>query len=704
MTHPAPAPAGGFANPPAVSRLFKIVHHPPEEPEAQEALLAQLVDLGFGGLVVNAWGPGYLAVDENLHRLAAFVERAKAAGLILWLYDERGYPSGTAGGLTLENYPLLEVHALQAGSQTTSGDRVAVPAPPGDFVASFAWPVDAVAKEHGPFALPVTLERGAFHATVPAGTWRCTVVTRSRLLEGYQTMQSGGWKVARPHPDLMNPEAVDRFLAVTHARYAEILGDDLGAHFFATFTDEPSTVAQSYPLRTYATLPWSPVLETLLAERYGLTLAAMLPAMISDPGPEGQLARYRYFEGVAELMAESFFGRVQDWCNAHNLRSGGHLLLEEPLLAHISLYGDLFRCLRRMDVPGIDVLSSIPENVPWYTARIVSSVAALTGKTYTMSEPSAHFERVALKQPEPPLEVIRGALNRQILGGITSFNVYYRFDGLTAEETRALNAYVGRCVSQLTEGQRNAHVALLYPIETLWTRWVAEPTSIHSWYAIEGGAPAARRVEMAFHNTIDVLYANRIEFDIIDTRTVLDAEVGSGALQHAGMAWDTVLLPEVDTLPLPAWQQLAELTVSGGSVVAIGARPTNTDARFPAPEVAAMAEVLVYAHFTSATDPALEAWLQKHAGANLGVTQPTSPLRITHRITDDAEVLFVINDSPDAHTDTLTLPLRQPIEYLDPETGTITPLSGRTVTHTFAPYGAALFRSMLRPPVASSGG
>ena len=95
------------------------------------------------------------------------------------------------------------------------------------------------------------------------------------------------------------------------------------------------------------------------------------------------------------------------------------------------------------------------------------------------------------------IEVIRGALNRQILGGITSFNVYYRFDGLTAEETRALNAYVGRCVSQLTEGQRSAHVALLYPIETLWTRWVAEPTSIHSWYAIEGGAPAARRVEMA---------------------------------------------------------------------------------------------------------------------------------------------------------------------------------------------------------------
>ena len=701
MTHPAPAPAGGFANPPAVSRLFKIVHHPPEEPEAQEALLAQLVDLGFGGLVVNAWGPGYLAVDENLHRLAAFVERAKAAGLILWLYDERGYPSGTAGGLTLENYPLLEVHALQAGSQTTSGDRVAVPAPPGDFVASFAWPVDAVAKEHGPFALPVTLERGAFHATVPAGTWRCTVVTRSRLLEGYQTMQSGGWKVARPHPDLMNPEAVDRFLAVTHARYAEILGDDLGAHFFATFTDEPSTVAQSYPLRTYATLPWSPVLETLLAERYGLTLAAMLPAMISDPGPEGQLARYRYFEGVAELMARASSVAVQDWCNAHNWRSGGTCCWGAAAGAH-SLYGDLFRCLRRMDVPGITFSRASPE-LPWYTARIVSSVAALTARPTRC--PS--HRRTSAGRAQAARAASRGDPRR---AEPPDPRRHYQLQRLLSlrrahpEETRALNAYVGRCVSQLTEGQRNAHVALLYPIETLWTRWVAEPTSIHSWYAIEGGAPAARRVEMAFHNTIDVLYANRIEFDIIDTRTVLDAEVGSGALQHAGMAWDTVLLPEVDTLPLPAWQQLAELTVSGGSVVAIGARPTNTDARFPAPEVAAMAEVLVYAHFTSATDPALEAWLQKHAGANLGVTQPTSPLRITHRITDDAEVLFVINDSPDAHTDTLTLPLRQPIEYLDPETGTITPLSGRTVTHTFAPYGAALFRSMLRPPVASSGG
>ena len=696
-----------FQHPPEIARLFKIIHSLPKSEQDQQELIEQLLAQGFGGLATNAWWEkGYLRVTENVSALDSFLERAKAAGLCLWLYDELGYPSGTAGGMTLEGHPEWEVLGLCVRSQIASEGAVRMKHPPGEWITAFAFPAgEEQSDTRQPFLLEFRLQNGYLEAELPEGEWRAVIVTKGRLLEGYQSCQGSGWKVPRPYPDLMNPEPVDRFLEVTHERYAEVLGEDLGKYFFATFTDEPSSMAQSFPMRDYAVLPWSPMLSQLLEERYDSSLESLLPALTADPGSKGQMTRYRYFSGVAELMAENFFGRLQDWCQEHNLLSGGHLLLEETMMAHISLYGDLFRCLRRMDVPGIDVLSSIPENVPWHTARMVSSVTSLTGKTYTMSEPSAHAERVRSNSTDPPLEEIRGALNRQILGGITCFDVYYRFDSLSEEEIVELNAYVGRCAMMLTGGHRLSRIAVLYPIETLWTRWLAEPTAVHAWFAIGGGHPHARRVDETFLGTSELLYKSRLEFDYIDSQALIDASVQSGALVHGDQAWDVVILPEVDTLPLAAWKRLETFRKGGGTILALGAKPLNSESEFPSVEVSRIAECMFDPNEQKGTGVFLHEWnnpklidlLRSNVGAGLEIANDESPLRYTHRIRGEEEIIFVINDSNLSFEEVLTLPLRGLIQRCDPITGEVTSLgSGDAIRCCFKPYQGVLFRSFTK--------
>src|SRR5512135_1245069 len=93
---------------------------------------------------------------------------------------------------------------------------------------------------------------------------------------------------------------------------------------------------------------------------------------------------------VGELVSENFFGQIQTRCRQHGVPSGGHLLWEESITADVPLYGDFFRCARRLDAPSIDCLTSVPAEVPWEIARMIRSIADLEGQPTTMCEVSDH--------------------------------------------------------------------------------------------------------------------------------------------------------------------------------------------------------------------------------------------------------------------------------------------------------------------------
>lgn len=696
-----------FANPPGRFRILKMVHGLPDKPEAQDQFLARLTAQGFGGMATNVSFSEYLQSEPRWQSFVRAVHEARKAGMALWLYDEHGYPSGNAGGLTMRDHPEWEARGLLIADQIVGRGPLSLDAPPGRLVRAAAFPItDGRINLDKAVELADKVRDGKLAWEAPEGKWHVMLFTEDHIYEGTHAAISLADKL--PYINLLQPEPTARFLELTHDAYARHLGDNLGQWFIATFTDEPSLMSVFLRPQPYRVLPWAPNLADAFQKRRGYALEPLLPALVADAGPLGARARYDFWLTVGELVSENYFGQIRDWCRQHHIPSGGHLLAEESLLAHVGFYGDFFRCARCLDAPSIDCLTSIPKEVPWYIARLISSIGELEGRPDTMCETSDHSQRYRRPGDTRPIRIvtedeIRGACNRLIVNGITTITSYYSFKNLTDDQLRRLNLWIGRCSAMLYGGHQVTDVALVYPIESLWPKYAPSRHS-HQSVPAEG-----HQVANLYRQTADRLYSGRRDFTFIDSRTLAEAQAADGVLSYRDLRWRVVVLPAVDTLPMAAWENLARFWRTGGMVVAVGALPTNSPSEFPSPAVQALSKelfgdgveprtkvnaaggVAVYlpAKATDKLAPVLDAVLEPEVRGSA----TDSPLRITHRRIAGQEIFFLINDSADAWEDAVTLAAEGPGRQYDPDTGAITPVaSPNAIPLKLGPYGGMLFR------------
>ena len=681
--------------------ILKIVHcFFGDQAADQDRMIRQLKDDGFGGVACNVSQDRYLEDEEKWASFTSWVAKAKKAGLALWLYDESGYPSGTAGGLTLRDHPELAAMGMLTSTATTNGDKASIVVPPGKLLLAAAFrnrggTIDLASK----IDLSANVSGARLDWQPPDGSWAVLVATTSPIHEG--THASIALAERRTYINLLDPAATRRFIEITHDRYAAHIPGKLGDTFVSTFTDEPSLMSLFFNKMDYGVLPWTGNLPAEFKKRRGRELDQLVPLIALDTGSAGKKARYDFWLTVGELVSEGFFGQIQDWCARHGLASGGHLLLEEDIASHVALYGDAMRCLRRMDAPSIDCLTSIPAEVPWRIARLASSAAELDGDTLVMSETSDHCQRYQKNPPIPISEQqIRGTCNRLFCGGVNEITSYYSFAGLSNEQLRRLNTWVARCGSELRGGRQVTDIAVLYPIESVWPDYV--PAS--HWTP-----PAVGRVRDTFSTVSDTLFVDRRDFTYIDSRTLAEAKVAGDTLRYNGLEWRVLVLPAVDTLPLAAWQNVRRFWLAGGAVVAVGSLPANSEADFPSASVAKIAKEV----FGDTTAPAacananggvgiylppgeeqkVTSALDAVLGHDVTVADRQSPIRATHRRIDGKEVFFVINDSDKAWAGDLTLAAAGQGEAIDPQTGESRKIDGPDkVVVKLDPYSAVILR------------
>jgi len=703
-----------FAQPPAEARILKIIHNWPDPPEAQDQLISRLRAQGFGGVVCNVSFDQYLESDAKWRAFTRAVNEAKKAGLAMWLYDERGYPSGNAGGITLRDHPEWEARGLLIADTETQGGPVTLALPPGKLILAGAFPVrdgniDMVQKVD----LAAQVRDGKLNWQAPAGRWRVMAITEDRLYEG--THAEGNLHAKMPYVNLLMPEPTARFVDVTYDGYAKHLGDDLGRYFMSTFTDEPSLMSLFLRPMPYRPLPWASNLPVEFQKRRGYVLnPAILPALVADAGSAGEKIRFDFWLTVGELVSENYFGQIQTRCRQYHVPSGGHLLAEEGIVGHVPLYGDFFRCIRRLDAPSIDCLTSVPAEVPWFIARLLSSAAELEGRPLVMSETSDHSQRYRPAGDQRPRRVvteaeIRGTCNREIVAGINCITSYYSFTDLPDEQLRHLNEWVGRCCTALRGGHQVADIAVLYPAESLWTKFVPS----RHWTR---EAAAAARIENVYRSTAESLFASQRDFTFVDSRTLGEAAVESSALVHGRLRWRVVVLPSTDTLPLAAWANLAKFVRQGGVLIALGAVPTNSESEFPCTRVQTLArEIFGESGAGLSSVPAPQSHVNAAGGAGIflplglasllplvldgllepdvKVAEPKSPLRVTHRRLDDREVYFVINDSAKPWAGQVNFAATGSGERWNPATGQQEEtLTANTAKLSLEPHGAAFVR------------
>ena len=136
------------------NRPLKIVHgyyHDDsltlEEKRARVTeIIERLADLDFGGIVTNVrWNyntdptvpmaarNGYYTKDTEEWEVFQFaISEIDRLGLRAWIYDEHGYPSGGAGGMTLAANRDFEARAIAKVAHTLMpGDEITIEIPHG---------------------------------------------------------------------------------------------------------------------------------------------------------------------------------------------------------------------------------------------------------------------------------------------------------------------------------------------------------------------------------------------------------------------------------------------------------------------------------------------------------------------------------------------------------------------------------------------
>jgi hypothetical protein len=700
-----------FVDPPVKYRMLQITHQP-----KMDGILDSLKKYGYGGVVSNVGFTNYLQDESEWQLFLSYMRRCRELGMDFWLYDEKGYPSGKAGGLTLKDNPEYETMGVVCTRAEGMG-TIALIMPSGPRYDSIPLFACAAPVKNGlyDFSKQVDLTaiaRKNLHKlnwTAPdKGDWGILVFHTRRMYEGTHIVSN--ISDSNPYINIIDRAAVGRFIAVTHNEYKKRAPEDMAGYIHAVFTDEPSLMT-SYLADDESTLPaipWSRSFKDKFKEVYGYDIVPVLPFLFEDGGKETVYKRLDFWSFVASLIEENYYGQIQKWCRANGPAASGHALLEEDLYWHAVYEGNLYRDLRRMDLPGLDMLTSDPIALAHSTQipvpKFISSVTHMTQKWENMSETSSHQQRSA--NIPVSFNMRLATVGYQYALGLTRVTSYYGYNEFSDAERRAFNDYIGRLGLVLTQGKHVADVAVYYPIQTMWgsltptrkTTWEppdARRTEITPQYIKSEGLyltshiipysaslPDAPRVDAAFGEVSRELLASQTDFDYLDDQAITESVTMNNKLKVAGESYGCILLPETRIIPLATYQKIADFVEKGGKLVIFGQFPQLGLTPEETNRVISLSDKLKKAPNVNATAmiPGIVPEVKGAVGSDVSLDSPCRELFYNHRGTDLTDIYYLINLSDQPIDREITFRSNGKTESWDPLTGSVKQVSG-TLQH-----------------------
>ncbi|MCI0515585.1 hypothetical protein L0128_20415, partial [candidate division KSB1 bacterium] len=675
-----------LAPPTNEDRPLQIIHgfdrwltHP-EQPTGEagiDAFLERLCAMGIGGIVTNVSSQDYLQSPRQWEILRYGLRKAHALGLVLWLYDERGYPSGSAGGIVTRAHPEYIAQGLACYQLTVTGPvALDYPLPLSCQTCIWASATQTPATATTASILDLTPQvdtQGTLHWNVPTGAWTILYLAQRIMYEG--THAAGNFHEFRQYPNLLDPRAVAAFIRVTHEQYRREIPPDLWSAIRAIFTDEPSLMATyapdlpashrdkvavlDRPLFTDRppAVPWVAGLLARFQVVKGYDLRPRLFQLFISDTPEASFTRQDFYEVVTQIYCESYYQQIQNWCRPYGIAASGHILAEENLLDHVRYHGSLFAAIRALDVPGIDMLDADPQRMlageGFMVAKQAASVAHLTGAKAVHSETCDFFQRLEGRQSTAAERI--GQANLLYVLGINQITAYWNWEDIGAEAYHQYNDYLGRLARLLRGGVHVCAVAVLYPIRTLWAHFTPAATSPYKH-------PWLQSIAKSFVDLVRELLCHQIDVDLIDEAALISGIKRAGQLWVADEAYRVVLLPPLDTLSLATAEALLAFAHAGGKVFGIGAPPVLAESQACTQRLSdLMAQLFTPDGPGQICEIATAAKHLQQAGVvDLELSQPDAEILFTHRRQAGREIYFVVNVSPHAKEIQPRLPIPGP--------------------------------------------
>jgi hypothetical protein len=271
---------------------------------------------------------------------------------------------------------------------------------------------------------------------------------------------------ARGLVNYLDPDAVKQFIALTYEKYHARLAKHFGSTIDSAFYDEP-TMHWIEGGRA-----WTRDFNRKFRARHGYDPAPLYPALWFDIGPETAAARNALFGFRAELYADGFVKPIAEWCRGHGIALTGHQDQEE-IVNPVGLCGDLLKCMRDQEIPGVDQVFQYGRAAKAY--KVISSVAYNYDRAQVMTEcyggisamPVANLYREAMDQFAKGINLmVPHAVWYDTNQVIFQPELSYRTAPYAAE-LPAYNRYLARLQRVLQGGRHVADIAVLYPIATL---------------------------------------------------------------------------------------------------------------------------------------------------------------------------------------------------------------------------------------------
>jgi hypothetical protein len=582
--------------------------------------------------------------------IGAVVEKAAELGAKAWIYDELGWPSGTAGGTIPRKGPafqhkFLECHEIQAKDRAAIGSILKTQ----EAVAVFAW---------NPPGQPRLIELGQL----------ASLDSKEKVLLFSVGLVAG-------YLDTLDRPAPAAFLKATHEAYLRKFGRHFGKTIPGAFTDEPSHRTYDLRLRVKK-LPWTGRLAREFKVRRGYDLIRNLPSLIYDLEQSPKVRR-DFRLTVSELFIESYGRQIYEWCDEHGIAFTGHYEFEVPLNSQVAFLTNVMALYEWMHIPGFDLLgknrAQYQRTSSILLAKQPASVANQTGRKRVLCEAFGvagwDLSPAGIKWMDDWLL----ALGTNLL---CYHGFFYSVAGHRKRDappdffwrqpwwdlSRKLHDRAARLCFMLSQGRPERDVVVIHPIRTAWI--THRPQDYHGAGDFEQDA-----LEVGFDAWLDALVRRQIDFDLVDEGFLARrGRLANGRLRVGSASYSCAVVPPgALTLEPETRRLLNQLADSGGTVVAFdppprleGAMETSEPLLSPNAALAAnMEEAGEILDKALANRPAARGDGAKHIALH------------TRRLSPTRKALFVANTSFEQIQADLEIPGRWSVEEWDPGSGDI---------------------------------
>jgi hypothetical protein len=555
--------------------------------------LHEMKDKGFKGVFIHPRDGMQVPYQSERwwSKVQVIIDCCEELELHAWLYDEDPFPSGAAGGRVFVDRPEFKARELTMETIETDGGIVKSNFPMGRLVKVVAIRMyqDAFTRDW----LDLTAHVGVLRSEWVPGYihhnlyyppyedfgnphWRSMTKMLHYGLDC--RLPEGRWKICAfiekeivddpwgNYTDLLNPQAVQYFLDLTHEKYMQRFGRHFGKLIPGIFTDEP---------KVKGVVSWTARFPDAFFSLFGYDILDRLPDLFLSIDHDTAQIRHDYRLALGRLFKESYVVPIFNWCEVRGMMSTGHISPEEDPIGQTRYVPYLLSMLKQFHLPGTDLIAGNIGSSTYPLLHLGPKLAS--SAAHHMDRMGVIAEAFGANSWEMSFKNMRKMADWLFVMGVTDIvthGQFYSIDGLRKKEAPpslfyqsshwpfflAFSAYLTDLSRLLKEGTHRCHVLVYYPQATFSAFYPDRIADLE-------------RSTTQFGTFLHRLLSNQWDFDLADEETLQTMTVKDGKLYGMKETYDVLLLAGCDYLESGTAACCTQFVSQGGNVWLVGDEP-----------------------------------------------------------------------------------------------------------------------------------